>query len=390
MIKIMSFFMTLIYSLFGIFSIPYNSPDLEYSPLPEYTLTEEEREFLQTAFDTETAWIASLQLNNGAIPMTYNANAELTVNPYFSSYAALALLDDAEKYATTVKNYMDWHFAHLNTEKTDYAGVDGTIYDYKVTVKDGVVTGEKMSSRKYDSSDAYAAVFLTLLNKYQHKTGDTEYIFSKRAEIARIVNAMVATMHEGLAFACPDYKIKFLMDNSEVYEGAVAGVELFESIICKKDSSYNKTLEICRTTVSDVGGAIEYKMWNNFGGYYRTALNSQGKSASNFSWKSFYPSATSQLFTISCGVIPAESERAKHLYDKFCENIDWEHLNFNSEFCWGSVVIAAAKMNDKDRVITYVESYQNNEIFGNHKYPLYSGDCGRVVLGINIILENSK
>ncbi len=388
MIRIMSFFMTLIYSLFGIFSIPYNAPDLEYSPLPEYTLTEEEREFLQTAFDTETAWIASLQLNNGAIPMTYNANAELTVNPYFSSYAGLALLDDAEKYATHVKNYMDWHFAHLNTEETDYAGVDGTIYDYKVTVKDGVVTGEKMSPRKYDSSDAYAAVFLTLLNKYQQKTGDTEYIFSKRAEIARIVNAMVATMHEGLAFACPDYKIKFLMDNSEVYEGAVAGVELFDSIICKKDASYNKTLEVCRTTVTDVGDAIEFKMWNNFGGYYRTALNAQGKSASKFSWKSFYPSATSQLFAISCGVIPAESERAKNIYSKFCENIDWEHLNFNSEFCWGSVVIAAAKMNDKDRVITYVESYY--EKFGDHKYPLYSGDCGRVVLGIHIILENSK
>ena len=29
---------------------------------------------------------------------------------------------------------MDWHFAHLNTAETDYNGVDGTIYDYTLTV----------------------------------------------------------------------------------------------------------------------------------------------------------------------------------------------------------------------------------------------------------------
>lgn len=386
--QIISFFMAIIYSILSFFGIPFDSPDLETSPLPEVVLTQEEKEFLETFVETERAYIAGNQIENGAIPMTYNANAELTVNPYFSCYAVLALLDDAENYQDEVKAYFEWHFAHLNTEKTDYAGIDGTIYDHIVTVENGIVTAERMHPRKYDSSDSYAAIFLTVLNKYYNETGDAEYIISKRNDIARVVNAMTATMHNGLAFACPDYKIKFLMDNSEVYEGAVNGAELFEKVICPADSSYNKTLDICKDTASDVSEAIERQMWDYNNGYYKTALNPSGTSAAKVNWSSFYPTATSQLFAISCGVISPETERAKNLYATFCEYHDWEHLNFNSEFCWGSVVIAAAKMNDKDRVITYAESY--NEEYGDHAYPLYSGDAGRAAHGVQIILNNAK
>lgn len=386
--QIISFFMAIIYSILSFFGIPFDSPDLETSPLPEVVLTQEEKEFLETFVETERAYIAGNQIENGAIPMTYNANAELTVNPYFSCYAVLALLDDAENYQDEVKTYFEWHFAHLNTEKTDYAGIDGTIYDHIVTVENGIVTAERMHPRKYDSSDSYAAIFLTVLNKYYNETGDAEYIISKRNDIARVVNAMTATMHNGLAFACPDYKIKFLMDNSEVYEGAVNGAELFEKVICPADSSYNKTLDICKDTASDVSDAIERQMWDYNNGYYKTALNPSGTSAAKVNWSSFYPTATSQLFAISCGVISPETERAKNLYATFCEYHDWEHLNFNSEFCWGSVVIAAAKMNDKDRVITYAESY--NEEYGDHAYPLYSGDAGRAAHGVQIILNNAK
>lgn len=385
MAKLISFFMAFIYSLFSFLGIPYESSDLKTSPLPEIVATQEDIAILQSVFETETAWIASLQLDNGAIPMTYNADAELTVNPYFSSYAALALLDNAELYAANVKAYLEWHFSHLNTAQTDYAGIDGTIYDHIITVENGVVTGERMHPRKYDSSDSYAAVFLTVLNKYYKTTGDAEYIISKSKDISRVVNAMTSTMHNGLAFACPDYKIKFLMDNSEVYEGAVEAAELFEKVICKNDASYESTLQLCRSTAEDVSNAIENKMWNHFDGYYRTALDTTGRNVQNFSWSSFYPSATSQLFAINHGVIAPETERAKNIYNKFCENFDWEHLNFNSEFCWGSVAVAGAKMNDLDRVVTYMQSYQ--EVFGNHEYPLYSGDAARVALAAHIMLE---
>ncbi|MBR6646623.1 MAG: hypothetical protein IKL09_03820, partial [Clostridia bacterium] len=70
MTKIASFFMALIYSILSFFGIPFEAPDLETSPLPEYTLTAEEREFLETFVETERAYIAGNQIENGAIPMT--------------------------------------------------------------------------------------------------------------------------------------------------------------------------------------------------------------------------------------------------------------------------------------------------------------------------------
>lgn len=387
MTSITSFFMALIFSILSFLGIPFDRPDLATSPLPEVILSEEERSILESVFETETAWIASLQLDNGAIPMTYNDNAELTVNPYFACYAALALLDNAELYASNVKAYLEWHFDHLNTEETDYSGIDGTIYDHKVTVENGVVTGERNNDKKYDSTDSYAALFLTLLSKYYKTTGDSEYIISRSDDIVRVVNAMTATMNNGLAYARDDYKIKYLMDNSEVYEGAIECAELFETVICKNDNSYKDTLELCKKTAKDVSKTIENKLWNHYEQRYRTAIDTLGRNAHNFSWSSFYPSATSQLFAISCGVISPETERAKHLYGKFCENFDWQHLKFNSEFCWGSVVLASAKMNDKDSVVTYMQSYQDE--FGNHAYPLYSGDSARVALAAHIILEKA-
>lgn len=386
MSSFISFIMAFLYSFYSFLGIPFDKPDLAYSALDEVVVTAEDKELLENFVETERAWLASLQLENGALPMTYNANAELTVNPYFSCYTALALLDDPELYAGNVKAYFDWHFAHLNTKKTDYAGVDGTIYDHIITVENGSVTGERMHPRKYDSSDAYAGVFLTALNKYYNATGDAEYIIAHADEIVRVVNAMTATMNNGLAYACPDYKVKYLMDNSEVYEGAVAATKLFE-LICSATGKYGSNLEFCKDTEETVGDAIERKLWNYFQNRYKVALNTSGAEVFDFKWSNFYPCATAQLFTISCGVIPAESERAKHLYNSFCESFDWQHFKFNSEFCWGSIVIAAAKMNDAASVIEYVKSYNAHEDYGTHTYPLYNGDAARAAIGVNIIIE---
>ena len=146
MIKITSFFMAVYFSVMALLGMPFSAPDLESGEMYSAEATTEQMALFETIFDSETAYLASMQLPNGALPMTYAVNGELTVNPYFADFAALSLLDKGEEYADVVKKYMDWHFAHLNTAEEDFNGLDGTIYDYKVTMKGGEIAEERIST----------------------------------------------------------------------------------------------------------------------------------------------------------------------------------------------------------------------------------------------------
>ncbi len=372
----------LVAGLFGTYAKP--AEDLQKVENPAVAeLTEEQKTLLTTVFETETAYLASTQLENGAIPMTGAKNGEVTVNPYFADFAALALLDDAGKYADHVKAYMEWHFDRLNTADTDYNGVDGTIYDYTVTLENGKIVAETAKG-SYDSTDSYAATFLTVLNKYYEKTGDADYILSRAADIDRVVDAMMSTYSFGLTNAKPDYEVKYLMDNCEVYEGMIAGMKLLELV---NDTTLDGMLRLAKCKMGNevAVNTIEKSLWNAAGNHYKAGIFATGAVINEFTWSEFYPSATAQLFPITCGLIDADSVRANNLYTRFCEEYDWQNFDIPSEFCWGSNVLAAAKMNDVDSVVAYMENYAKK--MSTHAYPLYNADIARVAMAAKALLN---
>ena len=269
--KLFFLFLSFILSVSGIIT-----PADDLSPVPERQgiPTQENIELFETVLESETAWLASLQLENGAIPMTYIPNGEVKVNPYFADFAALALLDKAKEYSGTVKKYMDWHFSHLNTAQSDHNGIDGTIYDYTVTLKNGKITDESITvldgKKSYDSTDSYAATFLMVLNKYYNKTADSKYIIAHSAEIQRIINAMFSTYHNGMTMAKPEWQVKYLMDNSEVYEGALAAAELLKNVLCKENPALEATQKKCTDAATEIAQTIEDELWIPLAGYYET------------------------------------------------------------------------------------------------------------------------
>lgn len=386
--EIFSIILSVILSLFGLNTDPY---DLQPLPEDEITLTQEQIALFEQIVEGETAWLASLQLENGAIPMTYTANGTVKMNPYFADFAALALLERSDVYAENVTKYMDWHFSRLNSAETDYNGVDGTIYDYTITLSGGKITEESVVMTNghgtYDSTDSYAATFLTVLAKYYEKTNDTEYILSHKEEINRITNAMFSTLRNGLTSAKPDYGVKFLMDNCEVYEGVVAATVLFEEVICPADNSYNGISEKCSNTAEEIRLSIENKLWNPVGQNYKTGIRRfLGVPERIFSWSNYYPSATAQLFPIICGVIQPNTQRARNLYNRFSEEYDWVNFDYPDDFYWGANALAAAKMADVDRVTEYMTNYA--VLMETHAYPLYNADAARACLAANLMLEN--
>ncbi len=376
-----------------VFSFSNTQPDLiaseENSDM--IVLTDEQESLLFYVFDTETEWLASIQLENGAIPMNYADNGVISVNPYFADFAALALLDDAESYADNVKRYMNWHFEHLNTKDTDYNGVDGTIYDYTVTMSNSAIVREEITEKEgklcYDSTDSYAATFLMVTDKYLQKTGDIEYILLHKEDIKRVSNALLSTMNGGLTYAKPDYEIKYLMDNCEVYKGLVSAVNLFE-IISDEDFSYKFIYIKCKYSLARLSSAIENKLWDKKEQHYYTAIDKTNKEAIEFSWSEFYPSATSQLFPVAFGLIPYNCERAEMLYEAFCQSYKWEEFDIPDSFCWGANAYTAAVMNDVDRVITYLSHYK--KLMEKHEYPLYNADAAKVSMSAYLILNNNS
>lgn len=384
------FFSLILAVIMTIFGVAVPTDDLLPIAEREGTPTQENMELFETIFETEIEWLASLQLENGAIPMTYSPDGEVKMNPYFADFAALALLDKGEEYAQNVKKYMDWHFSHLNTAETDFNGVDGTIYDYMITLKDGKITDESIAIYKrnysYDSTDSYAATFLMVLNKYYKQTLDSEYIIAHAGEIKRIVNALFATYHNGLTYAKPDWRVKYLMDNCEVYEGLLAVAELCDKALCSVDSSYEEMGAECGTAALEVANAIETELWRGHLGYYEVGVRKLVAFPSDlFRWNKYYPCATAQLFPIIHGLIAPNTERANMLYDNFCNSYDWENFDYPDVFYWGANLQAAVAMNDIDRVVVYMENYA--EVMKTHAYPLYNADAARVCLAAYQLLQ---
>lgn len=390
MTKIAAFFMALQCALLSLLGIPFSAPDLEPLEPVEAVATEEQLQLFKQIFESETQWLSTLQLSNGAIPMTYSANGNLTMNPYFADFAALALLDDAEKYADNVKAYMDWHFNHLNTAKEDFNGLDGTIYDYIITMKDGEIKSEVVSTPEnadsYDTTDSYAATFLTVLDKYLSKTGDSAYIIDNAEDIKRITNVMFATLQNGLTYAKHNHRVKYLMDNCEVYEGAIAATNLFEEIVKGGKTEYIDMRDDCEKLISSVKESINRKLWNFVGGYYSPGITAYVRIPTKiFSWNIYYPQATSQLFPIICGVIEPDTERARNLYEKFSATYHWEAFDYPDSFYWGANVQAAAVMNDVESVVEYMQNYL--PLTEKHSWPLYNMDSARVSMAAYMMLN---
>lgn len=389
---VISFFMSVCFAVMSLLGIPFDAPDLEKAEGFDAVATEENIALFREIYESETEWLASLQLENGAIPMTYAKNGRLTMNPYFADFAALALLDNAEKYADNVVKYMDWHFSHLNTAEEDFNGLDGTIYDYVITMKDGRIESEAVSepdnADSYDTTDSYAATFLTVVYKYFLKTGDSDYLLAHTDDLKRITDVIFSNLQNGLTYAKPNHRVKYLMDNCEVYEGAIAAAGIFEEIVLSGRNEFTDMRDDCKALITTVKENINSKLWHFVGGYYRPGIAAYVSVPTKiFSWDLYYPQATSQLFPIICGVIEPDTKRAQSLYGKFCDSFEWERFDYPDDFYWGANVYAAAVMNDLDRVVTYMTEY--SALIEKHSWPLYNADSARTSMAAYIMLERA-
>lgn len=326
-------------------------------------------------------WLINSQLDNGALPVYAKEAGEVSVNPYFSSIATLAILRHGDGLQTAEK-YYNWHFERLNE--------DGSIYDYEAVIENKKIVSEN-SKADYDSADSYAALFLVSLWEYIEAGGSTEYILGNKDKIYLIIHLMTSLIDEdGLSTVSYDNGTKYLMDNCEVYAGLNSASHILEKVMLRQHGMFSKEYWNIRKQIMSLKllaykmkAAIEIYLWNNERGCYDVGISSNGNAIQADECNDFYPDAVAQLFPIVFDLINPRGQRAQYIYDKFSKEFEWQSLSHyydnKSSFYWGIITFCGSIMGDKDKVEQYIRALYNAEA-PDYNYPLYNADAAWVIL----------
>lgn len=312
-------------------------------------------------------WIVSSasSLPDGAIYFTSDK-----INPYFGNLAALGLTKNSAYYPQ-VKAWMQWYIAHMNWPSDKWGNNPAcTIYDYSVSGT-GTTNITETSLNDADSTDSYAASFLSLAWAFW-QTGDAgarAYIRTLPYQLDCIGGAITHTQQSnGLTFAKPDYQFELLMDNAEVYKGMIDVAQLFGAL---NDPNYPNTQAWYNGKAKLVHDGIRDHMWdatnNNYFWYF---------GAPPTDWSTWYPDSTAQLFPVLHGVISPSDPRATTVYQTF--NQKWPNWStqFADAFPWVAVAGASAIMGDKPLVDHYINLVQNTYVDNGFPWTWYSAEAG--------------
>lgn len=313
----------------------------------------------QKNFTATSNWVAQFSMADGALLYTPQQ-----IDPYFSNIAAIGMTKDPNRMPQVVA-WMKWYIDHLNWP--DKWGLYGTTYNYNVN------NGVETATNDADSTDSYAATFLTLVwNAWQ--TGNSSarsYISGLSYQLDTIGGVLIQTQQsDGLTWAKPDYQIKYLMDNSEAYRGLRDLASLFQNAF--GDSS--KAAYYTAAADSMQRGILG--MWLN--GKWAVYKDGIGRLAAP-SMGTWYADATAQVFPVMMGVVASSDARAQQAYSAFnAAWPGWPKLSYNGQdaFPWCLVGTAAAAMGDKTRLATYINSIQSKYVNNGFPWPFYNAEAG--------------
>ena len=314
--------------------------------------------------------LAQQQRPDGAILYT-----STRVDPYFANIAAIGALRGGVDLLD-VKRWMQWYVAH-STDPNPWR-IPGAITDYDV-----MVGGALRTSGEADSVDSYAATFISLAAT-AWRVGDVPlraYVAGIRTDVERIASAMDAVSdNDGLTWALPNYRLKYLMDDSEVYRGLIDLATLRVQAFGDLAGAVHASSHALR-----VQAAIRTRYWDAQRGLFALALDDAGAKV----WPKggdFMEDGTSQLFPILHGVIEPTSPQAQIAYRRFSAAFpNWPVLDKPDEFPWSSVAFVALQMNDFSRAQTFATTVQERYAPG-FAYPWYCAESGwyvRVLLGLD-------
>lgn len=296
--------------------------------------------------------ILAQQTSDGAITMAKVGSADLDVITYFGCFAADGLVDlyRVSRDGTLLvaaRKWVDWYAAHQNP--------DGTIYDYKGR------SGAWRSTGHFDSTDSYAAVYLSLLDRIQRTVPNEQWLRRRYASVQRAVAGIELTLQPcGLTLAKPGSVVMYTMDNTETLLGLRSAVRLAASC------GDAKLAKRAGAEADKMESAIDSLEWDSVRSCYRTAVQSDGGKMEGLS--AWYPDIMANLMAI--GWLPA-SDRNRALFARmrreFASTIPEEIQNENDLeklVWWGWAAKGAGDESLLDRIRTKLPAFEAIDVNG--------------------------
>ena len=350
-------------------------------PLPAAATTPNYNQIIQD----EAYWISTKQLPDscgnaaGALAWYTWSNGTAQIRPYVANIGATGMLAAGSYYYPMVKAWIGWYFRHLN--RPDYNGVSGTVYDYDdntTTCVEATATNQQGQNPSYDSTDAYAGTFLSLLRQYaQANPSDDSYLQTNAANIKLVADAIIATLQsDGLTYARPDYHAQLLMDNVEAEQGlSDYGWLLSNALGDPADASYYGG------KATTIATAVNSVLWN---GSHTSGMYGWAADQLDPSWSNWYPDAVAQTWPLRAELGTAGQRNA--LWAAF--NTAWPNWAGDATnpdgSPWCSVGYTAALMGNKTEADAFLNGSQTAWINPGRPWPYTVMDAANRALTAEI------
>lgn len=248
-------------------------------------------ERLKPALNRAAEAILLRQSEDGAIWMVSATQPENSLIPYFANLAAIGLaaaypFTRTRLHLQAVAKWLRWYAQHMHP--------DGTMDDYRLQ------DGKPQPTGDCDSTDSYAATFLEALHRYFVASHDQNLLQALYPAVVKATAAIRLTLQEdGLTWAKPTYRVKYLMDNVEVYRGWQSAASLAQATSRRQEAA---TL---RKYAEGTLRAIESSLFLENKGYYAWAMHENGVLETRLD--RWYPDAMAQLMAVAW--LPASARR---------------------------------------------------------------------------------
>jgi hypothetical protein len=340
-------------------------------------------------------WIAGQQFHNaglssyGAIKNAQDAAAitadgiqYFCVSPYSANLTVLGLLQaGAPEGIPVAGHWIDWYFAHLNPQSAPEGVPDNHFYRLNGEGETTCIQPDDHLLCHYnDATDSAAATFFSVLWA-AHEAGVPAASLNilERQQVEKLADALLKLQQpDGLCWAKKDYRVKYLEDNSEVFNGLCALADLERNVFHDAGRSV-----FYRSAAGRVQEGILAELYDPRAQLFRVA-KFEDNTCPPANLDIWYPDTQAQLWPLLFGVIAPTDTRSQAIavaVDKHWNGRirpDWaaNPEQVNQGWIEAGHAYAALLMGETNRVQIYVSAVRHSKFKIDDRAPQFASPFG--------------